>query len=89
MKKKILFIVNGLGLGNSTRCHAIMEYLYKIGYRIDVVTSQNGLWYFADKKEVSEIFEISPINYSSKNGKISIFKTILATLKTMYWGGGK
>ena len=45
-KRRILFLVNGLGLGNSTRCHAVMQRLIEHGAEIQVVTSGNGLWYF-------------------------------------------
>ena len=40
--KKILFIVNGLGLGNSTRCESIIESLIFKGKTIDIITSGNG-----------------------------------------------
>ena len=45
MDKKILFLVNGLGLGNSTRCYAIIERLKKLNNKIYIVTSGNGEWF--------------------------------------------
>ena len=72
---KILFLVNGLGLGNSTRCHAIIQRLHASGAKVEVVTSSNGLWYFSDKPEVASVYEIQPLAYGSKDGAISIART--------------
>ena len=56
MSKKVLFLVNGLGLGNSTRCYAIIESLKKSNSKIYVVTSGNGEWFFRDKIEKENKF---------------------------------
>jgi UDP:flavonoid glycosyltransferase YjiC (YdhE family) len=72
----VLFLVNGLGLGNSTRCHAIIQRLAKKGVRCVVVTSGNGAWYFRGRPEVSAIYEIESFFYASKGGKISIALTL-------------
>jgi UDP:flavonoid glycosyltransferase YjiC (YdhE family) len=80
---KVLFLCNGLGLGNSTRCHAIMQRLYNQGAQIEVVTSGNGLWYFTDKHEVSAIHEVQSLAYGSKDGAISISRTF-ASLAGMF-----
>jgi len=72
---KILFFTSGLGLGNSTRCHAVIERLHTAGARVEVVTSGNGLWYFSDKPEVSDIHEVKSLAYGSKDGAISIART--------------
>ena len=71
----VLFLTKGLGLGNSTRCHAIIQRLHAKGAKIEVVTSGNGLWYFLDKAEVSAIHEIQSLAYGSKDGAISISRT--------------
>lgn len=71
----VLFLVNGLGLGNSTRCHAIIQHLHAKKARIEVVTSGNGIWYFSDKAEPSAIHEIEALAYGSKDGNISIART--------------
>lgn len=71
----ILFLINGLGLGNSTRCHAIIQRLHTQGARIEIVTSGNGLWYFSDKPEISSIYKIQSLAYGSKDGEISISRT--------------
>jgi uncharacterized protein (TIGR00661 family) len=71
-----VFIVNGLGLGNSTRCHAVMERLCQQGAKVHVVTSGNGIWYFGRMGSVDSVTEISSLYYSKKNGKISIANTV-------------
>ena len=60
---RILLLVNGLGLGNSTRCHAVIERLRAAGADIEVVTSDNGLWYFADKPEAGRVSAIPALRY--------------------------
>lgn len=72
---KAIFIVNGLGLGNSTRCHAVIEALTLRGFEISVVTSGNGLWYFSGLAEVSNLYEIQPLSYGAKDGQISVWRT--------------
>ena len=55
MNKKILFLINGLGLGNSTRCFAIIERLKLLNAEISVITSGNGKWFFSDKEEIENL----------------------------------
>ncbi|MBI2339901.1 MAG: hypothetical protein HYU99_06005 [Deltaproteobacteria bacterium] len=76
--KKILFIVNGLGLGNSTRCDSIIQPLVKRGCIIDVLTSGNGVQYFRECPYVPNIHELRSLYYGSKGGKLSVWKTLLA-----------
>ncbi len=80
-KKKILFIINGLGLGNSTRCSAVFHELTVEDYRIDVVSSANGFHYFKNSDRVSELFQFEALLYGNTNGKLSIFKTFLSVPK--------
>ena len=71
-------LVNGLGLGNSTRCHAIIQELRAEQARIAVVTSGNGLWYFEDCPDVDEVFAFEALYYGQKDGKVSIVETLRA-----------
>jgi UDP:flavonoid glycosyltransferase YjiC (YdhE family) len=71
-----LFVINGLGMGNSTRCHAVMEYLAEAGCRIHVLTSGNGLAYFQDKNCVASLSAMESFFYSGKNGGISGWSTL-------------
>jgi UDP:flavonoid glycosyltransferase YjiC (YdhE family) len=75
---RALLLVNGLGLGNSTRCHAIMQRLQERGVETTVITSGNGKWYFEGRTDVGPIQGIEAFYYASKNGKISIPGTLMA-----------
>ena len=76
--KKMLFLINGLGMGNSTRCDSIIQNLIQKGYKIDVLTSGNGIQYFSKTNYISQLLGIRPLYYGSTKGKLSIWKTILA-----------
>lgn len=78
MTQRVLFLVNGLGLGNSTRCHAIIQRLAEHGAEIRVVTSGNGGWYFADKPEIGPLTEVPALQYGKRDGHISIAATLSA-----------
>jgi UDP:flavonoid glycosyltransferase YjiC (YdhE family) len=75
---RILFLVNGLGLGNSTRCHAIIQRLLRGGAEVQVVTSGNGLWYFRSVPGIARLHEIESLYYGAKDGRISIARTLAA-----------
>jgi len=67
MPFSFLFVINGLGLGNSTRCHAVMERLALAGCQIHVLTSGNGLEYFAGRPEVTSL-ESNPSFFYGRSG---------------------
>jgi UDP:flavonoid glycosyltransferase YjiC (YdhE family) len=71
-----LFIINGLGMGNSTRCYAVMEHLAEAGCRIHVLTSGNGLTFFKDKDCVASLSAMESFFYSGKDGGISGWSTL-------------
>jgi hypothetical protein len=71
-----LFVVNGLGLGNSTRCHAVIEHLAEAGCRVHVLTSGNGLAYFEDKKCIESLSGMESLFYSGNKGGISGWSTL-------------
>lgn len=79
MNAKILFLINGLGLGNSTRCHAIIQHLLSAGATVRVVTSGNGAWYFKDVKHIGPIAELEPFFYKKRGSSVDTFGTILST----------
>lgn len=83
MSPHVLFIVNGLGLGNSTRCHAIMQHMLDRGVTIDIVTSGNGLWYFKNRAGIANVYPIESLYYGKKGAQISILST-LASLKDFF-----
>lgn len=71
-----LFIINGLGLGNSTRCHAVMEELAEAGLRIHVLTSGNGLEYLRGRECIESLTSMESFSYSKQNGRISGWSTL-------------
>ena len=76
MTRRILFLVNGLGLGNSTRCYAVMRRLLAVGAEVEVVTSDNGLWFFADKPDAGRVSEMPSLRYGAKEGRLSVAATL-------------
>lgn len=78
MRRRILLMVNGLGLGNSTRCHAICQRLLAAGADVTVVTSGNGKQYFDHQPDVERIHEIEALYYGVGGGNISILRTLLS-----------
>jgi uncharacterized protein (TIGR00661 family) len=83
MTGDVLFIINGLGMGNSTRCHAIMEHLMDQGIRIHVLTSGNGLMYFSGVKGIASLTPMESFFYSGKNGGVSGWRTF-ASVHALY-----
>jgi UDP:flavonoid glycosyltransferase YjiC (YdhE family) len=71
-----LFVINGLGLGNSTRCHAVIEQLAAAGCRVHVLTSGNGLAYFEGKKCIESLHSMESLYYSKSGGGISGWATL-------------
>jgi hypothetical protein len=71
-----LFVINGLGLGNSTRCHAVIERLAATGCRVHVLTSGNGLAYFEGKSCIESLHSMASFYYSGTNGGISGWATL-------------
>ena len=81
MARTCLFIINGLGLGNSTRCYAIMEHLAEAGLQIHALTSGNGLHFFQDKSIVSSLTQMDSFYYSGSNGAVSGWATLKSLKK--------
>ncbi len=75
-----MFIINGLGLGNSTRCHAVMEHLSEAGCRLHVLTSGNGLAYFQGKDCLESLTPMESFFYSGRAGGISGWSTLKSIL---------
>ena len=77
-QRKILFLINGLGLGNSTRCYAIIKELCKRGHEVSLFTNGNGLWFFSKEndKEIKYIGTLNSYNYASSKSGINIVKTL-------------
>ncbi len=76
MTLRALFLVNGLGLGNSTRCHAVIERLHSRKVQVDVITAANGLWYFDGRPEINSLIEMEALTYGQRDGRLSVLKTL-------------
>jgi uncharacterized protein (TIGR00661 family) len=63
-------------MGNSTRCHAVIENLAAAGVRVHVLTSGNGLKYFANRPEIASLHEMASFYYSGNNGGVSGWSTL-------------
>src|SRR5262245_37598703 len=73
---KCLFMINGLGLGNSTRCHAVIERLAQKGAEVHVLTSGNGLTYFEGKPGIASVSPMASLYYSLNGAGISGWSTL-------------
>jgi len=73
---KCLFIINGLGLGNSTRCHAVIEHLAAQGCAVHVLTSGNGLAYFENRPCVTSLTPTASLSYAGSGGGVSGWSTL-------------
>lgn len=75
--QRLLYIVNGLGMGNSTRCHSVIQHHDPDQYEIDVLTSGNGVRYFQHVDQIHTIDELEPLNYAKgSDGNLSIIGSI-------------
>ena len=71
-----LFLINGLGMGNSTRSHAAIQNLAAAGVRVHVLTSGNGLKYFANRPEIASLHEMESLYYSGSGGGVNGWSTL-------------
>lgn len=60
-KKKALFVINGFGLGNATRCEGVMD-LIKSDFEFDVITSDKAYLYFEGHAKVKNLYRQTDIN---------------------------
>ena len=77
--KNAVILINGLGLGNSTRCKVIIDWLISKDFKITILTSGNGEEFFKFSKY--KIISLQQIDYGKKDGKLSIIKLISNLLK--------
>jgi UDP:flavonoid glycosyltransferase YjiC (YdhE family) len=84
---RILLLVNGLGLGNATRCHAVIQRLAGAGARVVVMSSGNGLWYFQGRDGIEALHELEALYYGSKDGQLSVWSTLgaVGSLAAILW----
>lgn len=76
--QRLLYIVNGLGMGNSTRCHSVIQHHDPDQYEIDVLTSGNGVRYFQHVDQIHIIDEFENLSYANDgDGNLSVPGSVL------------
>lgn len=83
MNKKpvILFAINGLGMGNSTRCHVVIQRLAAEA-EVHILTSGNGLFFFKDRPGIASISGTPPLAYAFSGDGVNALGT-LAMIRKM------
>lgn len=77
MRPVCLFMVNGLGMGNSTRCYAVIKKLCAV-MDVHVLTCGNGEKFFQDKKDIKSLNIMDALFYAKKEGGISVARTFMS-----------
>jgi len=80
-KKKVLFIVNGFGLGNSTRCHALIQNLqneYEGQFEIEIVASGNSYKYFEKNYPRLLKYKFNEVTYGKSQSGINFLSVMIA-----------
>ena len=74
----VIFFINGLGLGNSTRCYSIINELKKQNKKIKIIiaSSGNGYWFFKNQNNIDELYKLKQVKYEKKSGKLNALGTI-------------
>jgi UDP:flavonoid glycosyltransferase YjiC (YdhE family) len=80
-KPVILFAINGLGMGNSTRCHVVIQRLAAEA-EVHVITSGNGLFFLKDRPEITSLSATPPLAYAFSGDGVNALGT-LANLRKM------
>ncbi|HRD77583.1 MAG TPA: glycosyltransferase family protein, partial [Hyphomicrobiaceae bacterium] len=55
-----------------------IQRLQELGADIAIITSGNGKWYFEGRPDIARMHEIEAFYYASKNGRISIPRTLMS-----------
>lgn len=80
-KPVILFAINGLGMGNSTRCHVVIQRLAAEA-EVHVITSGNGLFFLKDRPEIASLSATPPLAYAFSGDGVNALGT-LAMIRKM------
>ncbi len=76
----ILFVIGGLGLGNSTRCSAIIEHLRSQGWEVDVATAARGFSFFSKSRQARGLYELKQAFYVGSRGSIGALSVFFSAL---------
>lgn len=80
---KILFGVNGEGVGHATRSQVVIDYLLEKGHEVTIITSKEAYLYFKDKYNTKET---SGLNFVIKNNKIKILQSLFVNFFKSFSG---
>ena len=80
-KPVILFAINGLGMGNSTRCHVVIQRLATEA-EVHIITSGNGLFFFKDRPGIASLTAMPALAYAFSGDGVSTLGT-LASVRTL------
>jgi UDP:flavonoid glycosyltransferase YjiC (YdhE family) len=80
-KPVILFAINGLGMGNSTRCHVVIQRLAAEA-EVHVITSGNGLFFLKDRPEIASLSATLPLAYAFSGDGVNALGT-LTSVRTL------
>jgi UDP:flavonoid glycosyltransferase YjiC (YdhE family) len=76
-KPVILFAVNGLGMGNSTRCYVVIQRLAAVA-EVHAITSGNGLFFLRDRPEITTLSETPPLAYAFSGDGVNALGTLMS-----------
>jgi len=87
---RILFLINGYGLGNATRCHAIIEEMLhssnKNHLNVKIIASGKSYEYFKTNLKNIQLLSAKQLQAFPKEKKNQIFlKKIIVTIKNIYY----
>jgi UDP:flavonoid glycosyltransferase YjiC (YdhE family) len=81
-KPVILFAINGLGMGNSTRCHVVIQRLVAEA-EVHIITSGNGLFFFKDRPGIASLTAMPALDYAFSGDGVNAIGT-LTSVRTLH-----
>ena len=82
----ILFLINGLGLGNSARCEAIILELETKGCQVNLACAGRAFEYFSSRRLKSQILRLRQSSYLGKQEYFSVFWLVFSFFNFL-WNG--
>jgi UDP:flavonoid glycosyltransferase YjiC (YdhE family) len=74
-KSVILFAINGLGMGNSTRCYVVIQRLLAEA-EVHIITSGNGLFFFTNRPGIASLSATPSLAYAFAGNGVNAFGTL-------------
>lgn len=79
-QSRVLFIVGGLGLGNSTRCLAVIQELTVQGIEVEVATGANGRRFFLNNQNIKTLHLLIQTGYLGARQSLGFVSILLSGL---------